>query len=94
MGLLVTPNPDDPLVVSIAETYQNNRYLHKSLSCALWRGVWFGWLVIQVEMWRICVSGGGRRLDWGDLALGCCVLADSRKLFEKTAKEYVKKFAM
>jgi len=27
MGLLVTPNPDDPLVASIAETYQNNRYV-------------------------------------------------------------------
>jgi hypothetical protein len=25
VGLLVTPNPDDPLVASIAETYQNNR---------------------------------------------------------------------
>ena len=25
MGLLVNPNPDDPLVASIAETYQNNR---------------------------------------------------------------------
>ena len=27
VGLLVTPNPDDPLVASIAETYQNNRSL-------------------------------------------------------------------
>ena len=26
LGLLVTPNPDDPLVASIAETYINNRY--------------------------------------------------------------------
>ena len=26
MGLLVNPNPDDPLVASIAETYQNDRY--------------------------------------------------------------------
>jgi ubiquitin-conjugating enzyme E2 D/E len=25
MGLLITPNPDDPLVASIAEIYQNNR---------------------------------------------------------------------
>jgi ubiquitin-protein ligase len=27
MGLLVTPNPDDPLVASIAEMYQNNRFM-------------------------------------------------------------------
>jgi len=26
IGLLITPNPDDPLVASIAETFQNNRY--------------------------------------------------------------------
>src|ERR1700731_4029684 len=26
LGLLVTPNPDDPLVASIAETYTNNPY--------------------------------------------------------------------
>ena len=25
LGLLVTPNPDDPLVASIAETYTSNR---------------------------------------------------------------------
>lgn len=52
VGLLVTPNPDDPLVASIAEAYQNNRSLKP-------RNV-----------------------------------ADSRKAFDKTAKEYVKKYAM
>jgi ubiquitin-conjugating enzyme E2 D len=30
LALLVTPNPDDPLVASIAETYQNNRSPKKS----------------------------------------------------------------
>jgi ubiquitin-protein ligase len=64
MGLLVTPNPDDPLVVSIAETYQNNRYLPKSLS---WRPL-EGSLVRVVgdPSWRCgdCVWGGGWRLGW------------------------------
>jgi ubiquitin-conjugating enzyme E2 D/E len=27
IGLLITPNPDDPLVASIAETFQNNRFV-------------------------------------------------------------------
>jgi ubiquitin-protein ligase len=52
LGLLVTPNPDDPLVASIAETYQNNRFLN------------FLSLLI------------------------------TRKLFDKAAKEHVKKYAM
>ena len=52
IGLLVTPNPDDPLVASIAETYQNNRF----------------YPLIRYR--------------------------NGRKLFEKTAKEYVKKYAM
>ena len=65
MGLLVTPNPDDPLVASIAETYQNNRYVALNPGCSL---------------------SLGRRGCWGR--------ADGRKLFDKTAKEYVKKYAM
>src|SRR5271170_1917142 len=53
IGLLITPNPDDPLVASIAETYQNNRSSSP--------------LMAQT---------------------------DGRKAFDKTAKEYVKKYAM
>jgi ubiquitin-protein ligase len=51
MGLLIVPNPDDPLVASIAEMYQKNRY---------------------------------------SPILG----ANNRKLFDKMAKDYVKKYAM
>jgi ubiquitin-protein ligase len=51
MGLLITPNPDDPLVASIAEMYQKNRYS----------------LILETH---------------------------DRKLFDKMAKDYVKKYAM
>ena len=53
IGLLITPNPDDPLVASIADTYQNNR----------------------------------------SPALLANLTDVSRKAFDKTAKEYVKKYA-
>ena len=35
LSLLVTPNPDDPLVASIADTYINNRYFCPSSNSKL-----------------------------------------------------------
>jgi len=35
IGLLIAPNPDDPLVASIAETFQNNRYETRFPHCFL-----------------------------------------------------------
>lgn len=71
MGLLINPNPDDPLVASIAETYQNNRYLSRTVLLC--------WLYM-----------GNRGFVTALLRSG----ADGRKLFDKTAKDYVKKYAM